>query len=101
MRRLRFGLAGDGTLLQELTGTRRGTVADIAGLETLFEVKDVFGDLAENILHCAVGVFLIVETQDGSVVASKLGWNVTSKETKTMKFDVPIEKPQLDKLSLI
>ncbi len=27
MRRLRFGPAGDGTLLQELTGTRRGTVA--------------------------------------------------------------------------
>ena len=51
MRRLRFSLAGDGTLLQELAGTRRGTVADIAGLETLFEVKDVFGDLAENILQ--------------------------------------------------
>ncbi len=34
-------------------------------------VKDVFGDLAENILHCAVGVFLIVETQDGSDVATK------------------------------
>ena len=33
--------------------------------------------------------------------ATKLGSNVTSKETKTMKFDVPIEKPQLDKLSLI
>ena len=33
--------------------------------------------------------------------ATKLGWNVTSKETKTMKFDVPIEEPKHDKLSLM
>ncbi len=48
--------------------------------------EDVFGELTTGILMAG---------------ATKLGWNVTSKETKTMKFDVPIEKPQLDKLSLI
>ncbi len=30
--------------------------------------------------------------------ATKLGWKVTSKETKTMKFEVPIEEPKHDKL---
>ncbi len=48
-------------------------------------VKDVFGDLAENILHCAVGVFLIVETQDGSVVASKLSSPCATSQ-RTAKF---------------
>ncbi len=45
-------------------------------------VKDVFGDLAENILHCAVGVFLIVETQDGSVVATKTFGSTLSRSSR-------------------